>query len=99
MSETVIFGKIKDPEIIVLNFRGRLRCRRGGETRRSHRGVSEVLELESSDKGHEGILEDPGVDEELRVRKERVANKTRAGRVTRCDARVPDGEADDFGKE
>ena len=33
MSETVIFGKIKDPEVIVLNFRGQLRCRRGGAKR------------------------------------------------------------------
>ena len=26
MSETVLFGKVKDPEIIVLNFRGQLQC-------------------------------------------------------------------------
>ena len=30
MSETVLFGKIKDPELIVLNFRGQLLCRMGG---------------------------------------------------------------------
>ena len=31
MSETVLFGKIKDPELIVLNFRGQLQCRMGGK--------------------------------------------------------------------
>ena len=61
-----------------------------GETRRPHRGLSEVLELESSSKRHEGSLEGPGVDEEFRVRKERVRNNTRAGRITHCDSRVPD---------
>ena len=30
-SETVLFGKIKDPELIVLNFRGQLQCRTGGK--------------------------------------------------------------------
>ena len=29
MSETVLFGKIKDPELIVLNFNGQLQCRMG----------------------------------------------------------------------
>ena len=41
----------------------------------------------------------PGVDEELRNRKERAGNITRAGRVTRRDSRVPDGEVDDVGIE
>ena len=31
MSETVLFGKIKDPELIVLNFSGQLQCRMGGK--------------------------------------------------------------------
>ena len=29
MSETVLFGKIKEPELKVLNFRGQLQCRIG----------------------------------------------------------------------
>ena len=29
MSETVLFGKIKDPELKVLNFRGQLQCMGG----------------------------------------------------------------------
>ena len=29
MSETVFLGKIKDPELIVLKFRGQLQCRMG----------------------------------------------------------------------
>ena len=30
MSETVLFGKVKDPELVVFNFRGQLQCRMGG---------------------------------------------------------------------
>ena len=33
MSETVLFGKAKDPELIVLNFRGQLQCRMEGNER------------------------------------------------------------------
>ena len=29
MSETVLFGKVKDPELMVLNFRGQLQCKMG----------------------------------------------------------------------
>ena len=29
MSNTVLFGKVKDPELVVLNFRGQLQCRMG----------------------------------------------------------------------
>ena len=31
MSETVLFKKVKDPELVVYNFRGRLQCRMGGK--------------------------------------------------------------------
>ena len=61
MSKTVLFGKVKDPELIVLIFRGQLQCRMG-ETRGSHRCSSAVLELEYSSDRHEGSLEDAGVD-------------------------------------
>ena len=30
MSNTVLFGKMKDPELMVYNFRGQLQCRMGG---------------------------------------------------------------------
>ena len=30
MSDTVLLGKIKDPELMVFNFRGQLQCRMGG---------------------------------------------------------------------
>ena len=30
MSNTVLFGKMKDPELMVFNFRGQLQCRMGG---------------------------------------------------------------------
>ena len=45
MSETVLFGKIKDPELIVLNFRSQLQCRMGAKARRSHRTLAKILEL------------------------------------------------------
>ena len=133
MSETVVFGKIKDQELIVLNFRGQLQCRMGGKregpielypkfwnlksvardmrkllrirawtksfeftqkTRRSHRTLPKILELEISSKRHEETLEDPGLDEELRA-----GNKTRAGCVTHRDSRVPEFPANDAGNE
>ena len=31
MSNTVLFGKVKDPELVVFNFRGQLHCRMGGK--------------------------------------------------------------------
>ena len=31
MSDTVLFGKVKDPELVVFNFRRQLQCRMGGK--------------------------------------------------------------------
>ena len=31
MSNTVLFGKVKNPELVVFNFRGQLQCRMGGK--------------------------------------------------------------------
>ena len=31
VSETVLFEKVKDPELMMLNFRGHLQCRMGGK--------------------------------------------------------------------
>ena len=31
MSNTVLFGKVKDPELVVYSFRGQLQCRMGGK--------------------------------------------------------------------
>ena len=33
MSDTVIFGKIKDPVLMMFNFRGQLQCRMGGSVK------------------------------------------------------------------
>ena len=33
MSETVLFRKVKDPELMVFNFRGQLQCRMGGSVK------------------------------------------------------------------
>ena len=33
MSDTVLFGKVKDPDLMVFNFRGQLQCRMGGNVR------------------------------------------------------------------
>ena len=32
MSDTVLFGKVKDPELMIFNFRGLLQCRMGGKS-------------------------------------------------------------------
>ena len=32
MSDTVLFGKVKDPELMVFNFQRQLQCRMGGGT-------------------------------------------------------------------
>ena len=34
MSDTVLFGTVKDPELMVFNFRGQLQCRMGGGGKR-----------------------------------------------------------------
>ena len=31
MSDTVLFGKMKDPELMLFRFRGQLQCRMGGK--------------------------------------------------------------------
>ena len=36
MNERVLFGKLKDPDWIVLKFRGQLQCRMGGGEREDH---------------------------------------------------------------
>ena len=78
MSETVLFWKIKDPELIVLNFKGQLQCSMGGK-----REGPETLELEPSSKRHDGSLEDRNLDEKLRVYKEGAGNNTQVECVTR----------------
>ena len=52
MSNTVLFGKVKDPELMVYNFRGQLQCRMGGK-REAHRNLSQVLEPEPLTSGQE----------------------------------------------
>ena len=56
MSETVLFGKIKDPELIVLIFGGQRQCRMG-EARKTHRSLPKTLELKPNSKRHEENLE------------------------------------------
>ena len=63
MSDTVLFGKVKDPELMVLNFRGQLQCRMGGgQTGGSHQSLPQVLENEFRDRGQGRSLENPGVE-------------------------------------
>ena len=62
MSETVLFGKVKDPELIVLNFRDQLLCIMGGK-----RECGEEIE---------GSREDPGVEGKLRFREEGTGDGT-----------------------
>ena len=52
---------MKDPELIVLNFRGQLQCRRG-KTRGSNRGLLENLESESPGKRYGKSLENTNLE-------------------------------------
>ena len=89
----------KAPKVKSAQLQGSTAMQDGGKARRSHQSLPEILELKPSSKRHEGSLEDPGFDEELRVYKEGAGINTRAGCVTRRNSRVPDGKADDAGNE
>ena len=39
MSKAVLFGKVKDPDLILLNFRGQLQCRMGGNEKVPSRSI------------------------------------------------------------
>ena len=68
----------KGPRANSSQLQGQLQCRMGENEKVPHRSLSEILEIESSSKRHEGSLQDHGVDEELRVHKEGAGNNTRA---------------------
>ena len=45
MSDTVLFGKVKDPELMVFNFRGQLQCIMGGKREGPIEAYPKILNL------------------------------------------------------
>ena len=78
MSKTVLFGRVTDPELIVLNFRGQLQCRMGGKREGPIVAYPKFWNLNPVAKNtrEEGSLENPGVEEKLRFPKERTGDYT-----------------------
>ena len=66
MSETVLFGKVKDHELMVLKFSGELKKKQDGwKKRRTNRGLPEVLGLEPPGEISQRSLEDTDLDGSL----------------------------------
>ena len=65
MSDTVLFGKVKDPELMVLNFRGQLQCRMVGKLEGPIKAYPKFCNLIPmiGDKGE--ILRIPAVEREF----------------------------------
>ena len=59
MSNTVLFGKINDAELIVLNFRGQLHCWMGGKLQGSTEACPKVRNLNPLEKQAGEILKIP----------------------------------------
>ena len=66
ISKKVWFGKIKDPEMIVLNFRGQLQCRMDGKRQVPIEFYPKFWILDPCWRG----LVNAGLDEDLKIDKE-----------------------------
>ena len=99
MSETVLFGKVKDPELVVCNFRDNCSAEWEENVRVPSRSIPSFATCFSTGEGEEGSLEDPGVDEEFRIHEKGIGKDTRARCPTRCRPPVPDGEKNEPGNE
>ena len=99
MSNTVLFGKVEDPELMVYSFRGQLQCRMGGKREgpiETHpkfwnlntltASVQEVLRIPSWKKSFELVKREL----EAILEKEVLANK---------HSRAPNGKENDPGNE
>ena len=59
MSETVLFGKIKDPEFMVLTYRGELQCRMGGKREDPIEAYPKFWKLNSLERQAREVLKIP----------------------------------------
>ena len=65
MSETVLFGKRKDPELMVFNFRGQQQCRMRSKREDPIEAYPKIWYLNSVAGEQERSLENPGVEREF----------------------------------
>ena len=86
MSETVSLREDKGTRVKSAQLQGSTAMQDRGKARRSHRSLTEILELESNSKRNEGSLEYPSLDEELRVYEEGAGDNTQGGCVARRDS-------------
>ena len=84
MSETVLFGKVKAPELVVCNFRGQLQCRMGGKREGPIEAYPKIWNLNPVARDKREVLRIPGRGEEFRIHEKGIGNDTRAGCPTRC---------------
>ena len=66
----------KGPRANSAKLQGSTVMQDGGKARRSHRSLPKILELEPNSKSYEGSLEDPSLDEVLRVYEEEPGHNT-----------------------
>ena len=59
MIETVLFGKVKDPEIVMCNFRGQLQCRMGEKHEGPIEAYPKLWNLNSVARGKREVLRIP----------------------------------------
>ena len=83
MSNTVLFGKVKDPELVVFNFRGQLQCRMGGKREGPIESYPKFWNLNPLMANGQEILRVPAWKKELRVSKKGARGDTREGNLAR----------------
>ena len=69
MSNTALFGKVKDPELMIYSFRGQLQCRMGGKREGPIETLPKFWNLNPLTAWTRG-LENSRMEEKLRVGEE-----------------------------
>ena len=98
MSNTVLFGKVKDPELVVYNFRGQLQCRMGGKREGPIETYPKFWNSNPLTASGQEILRIPAWDKNFEVKKG-TGGDTREGNLASNHSRVPNGQENDPGNE
>ena len=93
MSNTVLFGKVKDPDLVEFIFRGQLQCRMGGK----REGPIETYPKMAD--GRTGNLDNPRVEKEFRFGEEGARSNARERNPAHHYSRVLDSPENDLGDE
>ena len=101
MSETVLFGKVKDPELVVCNFRGQLQCTMGGKREGPMEVYPKFWNLNPVARDKREVLRIPAWTRSFKFLnyEKGIGNDNRAGCPPRFHPRVPEGEKNDHGNE